>query len=574
MVAKVPTRLLSALLIGINRAFPFVGGTEHTKELLAQYQTRLWPLIHSDNFRTSTQALNLLFQAERGSSSSGMPSLRFYRALYARIGSVELRTASRPAVFFNLAYRAIVACGKLPKDAPPLAKRKATRCASALLKRLLQAATHSRAHFTAGSLIIASASLAKNGALRKQLVKNHASEARKANQASEAADGTRAAVVTAQTASDADATASTSAASSSAPASTKTVAEKTGKYEVASREPVFCGAGGEPLWELAILERHFNPSVRAFASSLQRGKGEVVYGGDPLVQLTRMAFLDRFAYRKPKQKELDAARDVEEMKRSSAMGARGGRARLRASASDMTADSESFALAAPSEVDEHERFMHRFAQLKRAKSEGVERSAALAEVAVEWGDDGSGGEESEGSDGSFSSMDDEDGGLDAELEAEARVAQTLISDGARAEIEDSGDDDNALDSESDGVDFEGLPKFSESEDEDDEEDESGNDDEDDGEVGGAERRKRAGFGRAGPRAKKLRTSVFAAAEDFQEMLDADDQKEIVLDRDDFTTRRERTAMSKGLQKAQRKSSGGGGKKGKGGGRRGGGKRRR
>ena len=514
-----------------------------------------------------------------------MPSHRFYRALYARLGSEALRTASRPAVFFNLAYRAIAACA-LPKSAPALARRKATRCAAALLKRLLQSATHSRAHFTAGSLIITSAALEKNSALRKQLVANQGASARSANRAAERVDSAKDVAAPRQ-----------GAKASEAPAAEKAAAgDGDGGYDMKVREPLYCGAGGEPLWELALLERHFNPSVRAFASSLGRGRGTVVYGGDPLVQLTRMAFLDRFAYRKPKQKEVDAARGVEEQKRSGAMGARGGRSRLRSIGAAPTVDSGAFADCAAADVDEHELFMHKFVQLKRAKEEGLVRNDALADAGL-WGDESGESDAEEGGDARargeespLSSEDDMDAmdALDLQMQEEAGLANRLV---AGEDVDDSSGEEGGmqyhLDSErgivrgagagggsgvwkedESDVDFDEL--LDGGEDDDDAmlssaESEGGDEDAPRGPLmknfGGARRR---GGGR-------VKTSVFAAAEDFSHLLEQDDAAAAAqpLDKDDFTTRRER-----GGNRSVKGSKGGSGKAGKGGGGKGHKRRRR
>ena len=57
-----------------------------------------------------------------------------------------------------------------------------------------------------------------------------------------------------------------------------------------------------------MLERHYHPSVRNFATSLmnENKNNKIVYTGDPLLDFSTSAFLERFSYRNPKQKDLQS----------------------------------------------------------------------------------------------------------------------------------------------------------------------------------------------------------------------------------------------------------------------------
>jgi ribosome biogenesis protein MAK21 len=65
------------------------------------------------------------------------------------------------------------------------------------------------------------------------------------------------------------------------------------------RDPAHASPG--KLWELHTLRTHYHPSCRAWAEKLASSK-TISYGGDPLVDFGLMRFLDRFAYRNPKQR--------------------------------------------------------------------------------------------------------------------------------------------------------------------------------------------------------------------------------------------------------------------------------
>lgn len=88
--------------------------------------------------------------------------------------------------------------------------------------------------------------------------------------------------------------------------STMTVAEHhmIGCYDAAKRNPLFaCSTGLSPsLYELALLKHHYHPSTQAFAAALlQAPEHGISFSGDPLLEFNTMAFLNRFAYKNPKQ---------------------------------------------------------------------------------------------------------------------------------------------------------------------------------------------------------------------------------------------------------------------------------
>lgn len=67
-------------------------------------------------------------------------------------------------------------------------------------------------------------------------------------------------------------------------------------YDPRKREPQFCKAETSRAWEGLALAAHWHPSVVKFATVLLQG-GHIVYNGDPLVDFSQSAFLERFMYK-------------------------------------------------------------------------------------------------------------------------------------------------------------------------------------------------------------------------------------------------------------------------------------
>ncbi|XWS16115.1 hypothetical protein CRYUN_Cryun34aG0057900 [Craigia yunnanensis] len=78
---ELDSRLLSALLMGVNRAFPYVSSNE-ADDLVDIETPMLFQLVHSKNFNVGVQALMLL---DKIPSKNQVVSDRFYRALYSKL---------------------------------------------------------------------------------------------------------------------------------------------------------------------------------------------------------------------------------------------------------------------------------------------------------------------------------------------------------------------------------------------------------------------------------------------------------------------------------------------------------
>eukprot|EP00889_Picochlorum_renovo_P007097 jgi/Picre1/34127/NNA_001602.t1 len=97
------SRMLSALITGIRRAFPYVS-TDEVEPLIDAHADALFKLIHTGSFGVATQALLLLYQLMSSQSSI---SDRFYRALYSVLLSRELPTSTKAPLFLSLFLKAI-----------------------------------------------------------------------------------------------------------------------------------------------------------------------------------------------------------------------------------------------------------------------------------------------------------------------------------------------------------------------------------------------------------------------------------------------------------------------------------
>ncbi|NXH14840.1 CEBPZ protein, partial [Bucco capensis] len=282
----IESKMLSALLCGVNRAYPYADtGDEKVKE---QMDT-VFKVLHLVNFSTSVQALMLLFQVM---DSQQTVSDRYYTALYKKLLDPALATCSKPSMFLNLVYKSLKA------DV-------VSRRVKAFVKRLLQVTCGQMPPFICGTLYLLSELLKVKPELRVQLQDHVESDDEECFKDQEEAE---------EKFVDADKEAadeerSTQANSAKTNESNSTASwvhhlnmggRKSGaSYDPMHRSPVYCGAESTSLWELKKLSEHFHPSVALFAKTILEGN-PIQYSGDPLQDFTLMRFLDRFVYRNPK----------------------------------------------------------------------------------------------------------------------------------------------------------------------------------------------------------------------------------------------------------------------------------
>ncbi|XP_069708599.1 CCAAT/enhancer-binding protein zeta [Phaenicophaeus curvirostris] len=285
----VESKMLSALLCGVNRAYPYAEtGDEKVKE---QMDT-LFKVLHLVNFGTSVQALMLLFQVM---DSEQTVSDRYYAALYKKLLDPALATCSKPSMFLNLIYKSLKADVVL-------------RRVKAFVKRLLQVTCGQMPPFICGTLYLLSELLKVKPELRVQLQDHVESDDEECfKDQEEAEEGEEKFVDADKEVGQKEKSATENSAKTNKSNSTASWVHhlnmggrKSGaSYDPMHRSPLYCGAESTSLWELKKLSEHFHPSVALFAKTILEGN-HIQYSGDPLQDFTLMRFLDRFVYRNPK----------------------------------------------------------------------------------------------------------------------------------------------------------------------------------------------------------------------------------------------------------------------------------
>ncbi|KAL7554117.1 hypothetical protein ACHAWF_017518 [Thalassiosira exigua] len=241
------TRLLSALLTGVNRAHPYLPKSDAAME---QHVDSLYRISHTAPPAAATQALMLLFQLAVGSGSEEASPVksddetvvarkdRFYRALYSKLIDGEMYAGRQVTLFFNLVYKAMKYDSSMER-------------VSAFSKRFLHTVLHLSSSIICGALFLLSEVQRSHPELKHD-VKAITSEV---------------------------------------------------LFDPTKREPraAFSGkvASNTNLWELSLLTHHFHPSVSKFAVD----SGHILYRGDPLNDFALKMFLDKFAFRNPKSQD-------------------------------------------------------------------------------------------------------------------------------------------------------------------------------------------------------------------------------------------------------------------------------
>lgn len=243
-IGAVHSKMMSAILVGVNRAYPF---SNLEPEVFNENLSTLFQISHIANFNTSIQALHLIFQVQkersgRKSSEKSAISDRYYRALYGLILDQRLYDCSKQAMFLNLLYKSLKADISLER-------------VQSFLKRILQSLSNAKVPLICASLFMI-------GQLLETRRLWHLIQA----------------------------------------PNFKDNEEKS--YDALKRDPLYSNAASTCLWELVIFEKHFHPTVSLYAQTLNLGKiieappGATHY--DPLANHTLTRFLDRFVYKAPK----------------------------------------------------------------------------------------------------------------------------------------------------------------------------------------------------------------------------------------------------------------------------------
>mmetsp|Transcript_23144 Transcript_23144/g.54726 ORF Transcript_23144/g.54726 Transcript_23144/m.54726 type:complete len:1005 (-) Transcript_23144:186-3200(-) len=269
------SRLLSALLTGVNRAHPYLPEEDQDME---EHVDALYRIVHTSPPAACTQALMLLFHLAVGSrveeEEEGNQRMdnedvgerlrqkdRFYRALYATLSKSSIISSGKHlTMYFNVLYKAMKYDTNVKR-------------VHSFAKRLLIATIHTPAPLIAASVYLLQEISAKHVELRESWEDIPDPESSSWLVLDDQKREPKASIVHFK---ELDCNRQ----------------EKKDSFSDGSQ-------GNPPCWEMSLLAHHFHPSVSKFVNDI----GEIEYGGDPLQDFGLAPFLDKFAYRNPKSRE-------------------------------------------------------------------------------------------------------------------------------------------------------------------------------------------------------------------------------------------------------------------------------
>ncbi|XP_055942915.1 CCAAT/enhancer-binding protein zeta-like [Argiope bruennichi] len=279
---EVNTKMMSALLTGVARAYPYAKLKDN---IILEQLDAMYRLVHMVSFNISVQALMLIFQVL---DSSDSVSDRFYGVLYRKLLDPALSSSSRQASVLNLVFRA------LKKDVAVVRVK-------AFVKRLLQVALCQAPTLQCGILILISELNKIHPTLletKRAFDTDDESDEHYEDVPSEDEDGDQKSE-TKMEESDVKPEVKPSWVHKQQRTKNKKTNPKSA-YDFNCRNPLHANAECQGLWELLFLKQSFHPSVSLFAHQVSNAT-EIKYSGDPLLDFTTTRFLDRFVYRNPKK---------------------------------------------------------------------------------------------------------------------------------------------------------------------------------------------------------------------------------------------------------------------------------
>ncbi|KAI3524915.1 hypothetical protein L1887_03584 [Cichorium endivia] len=551
---EMDSRLLSALLTGVNRAFPFVASNE-ADDIVESQTPMLFQLVHSKNFNVGVQALMLL---DKISSKNQIVSDRFYRALYSKLLLPSAMNTSKEEMFIGLLLRAMKNDLNLKR-------------VSAFAKRLLQVSLQQPPQYACACIFLLSEVLKSKPPLWNMVLQNELAdeelehfediveEQDKPGGSGDAVHGNNGDDDNDDDDEDEDGppapssddefsdekdddllgfdgltdlqeSQKTSGDAKSQPQVQKAKSSLPGGYDPRHREPIYSNADRVGWWELMVLASHVHPSVSTMAKTLLSG-ANIVYNGNPLNDLSLGAFFDKFMEKKPKERNWHGGSQIEPAKQLDMNKHLIGADILQLDEMDV----------APEDVVFHRFYMNKMNSSKKPKKK--KKKVGEDDVAEdligedELDEDESDNEEIE------AILDSTNPALDADGEYDYDDLDQIVDH----------DDEDLVGNVSDDEDMEFPTDVTEDDDDDDDDGENevsigdaedGSDDEDD--VFDVKPKKR----------KKAGASPFASLEDYEHLLDDDDNND---DDDDGnakdTKKQKKTKRAKKSKPKKKKSKG-------------------
>jgi ribosome biogenesis protein MAK21 len=249
-------KLISAILTGVNRAFPFAKTDDANFE---EQLNTIYQVTHSSNFNTGIQAMTLIQQI---SVTKNISTDRFYRTLYESLLDPRLITTSKHIMYLNLLYRSLKADTSIKR-------------VKAFVKRLLQIIHMHEPPFICGVLYLINELITTFPSIKSMLStpEDNVDDGEDEHFEDVPEDGEE-----------------------------KTDGNKPVKpaYDARKRDPSHAQADLSCLWELLPLQAHYHPSVHVLASKIVHQEA-IKEKPDPTIY-TLMNFLDKFSFRNAKAK--------------------------------------------------------------------------------------------------------------------------------------------------------------------------------------------------------------------------------------------------------------------------------
>lgn len=258
------SRLLGALLTGVNRAHPYLP----TKDIgMEQHIDSLYRIAHVSPPSACTQALMLLFHLAVGSPNGGAEEElhatmnetdvkvvasrkdRFYRVLYEKLADSNMLAGRQLTLFFNLLYKAM----KYDNNQIRVI---------AFGKRLLHISFHNSPSVVSGAIFLLSEVMKHQPLIQSSVF-------------------------------SIDGNASVFDPFKREPTAAFMAGDENLVYDASAQKTAVEAAS---LWEVSLTMFHYHPTVSKFSSSIK----EINYSGDPLIDFGLVPFLDKFAFRNPK----------------------------------------------------------------------------------------------------------------------------------------------------------------------------------------------------------------------------------------------------------------------------------
>lgn len=232
------SKLFSAVLTGLNRAFPFA---DLANDVYETHLDTLFRITHSSNFNTSVQALMLIHHII---TKQKLSTDRFFRTLYESLLDPRLLNSSKQGIYLNLLFKALKSDTTIPR-------------VLAFVKRILQVCNHWLTIGTISGMLFLLAELSKTIPEIRDLTIDI----------------------------------------NSRPDSDGIMVDT--EYDSKKRDPKYANAEKSSLWEINQFLNHYHPTVSIYAQSLLSGDPQTK---PDLGLFTLSHFLDRFVYRNSKDK--------------------------------------------------------------------------------------------------------------------------------------------------------------------------------------------------------------------------------------------------------------------------------